>query len=46
MQNWRLVSRFLAILALLVVSLPIAVSAQAKPTGELRIAWRLWAPGA
>src|SRR5207245_2508036 len=38
MQNWRRVSRFVIFLALLGVSLPVAVPAQNKPTGELRIA--------
>ena len=38
MPNWLLVSRFLTVLALLAVSLPVAVLAQNKPTGELRIA--------
>src|SRR5215813_4273940 len=38
MQNRPFVSRFIAILALLSVSLPVSVLAQPKPTGELRIA--------
>src|SRR5262249_38486044 len=38
MPNLRLISRSLAICTLFAVSLPILVLAQAKPTGELRIA--------
>ena len=38
MSNWLLIPRFLVLLTLLAVSLPVAGLAQNKPTGELRIA--------
>ena len=38
MPNWLLVSRFIVMLALLGVSLPVTIPAQNKPPGELRIA--------
>ena len=38
MLNWPLVFRFVIFLALLAVSRPVAVPAQTKPTGALRIA--------